>query len=452
MATYFVRGTTGVNTNNASDWNNARQSVASALSLATTSGDIVVVDNLESFTPTAAITWAPSLGVNVSILSVTRSGTNSWTKSPGAVEGIGGASLSTFTLGGVNGSHLYVYGMRINGSTGSSTAAIIALLGTANVSSYLTMESCTFDIKTVTSACALQLGATALATSRSASIVLRNCTVIISASRGGAAVTIGDASCEIVNLTCSFLGATKPQGIFGGANLSDTGQLTVRDSDWSDVTSALTVLTNWGISSLLAKNCILTGGNISLGVFTAGVAGSITLRNCIRGAVLYPYYRSDITGVLTVSTATFADDGAVVDGAPVSWQIVTTASCTEGTPFVVPLLEEYADTTGAKTVDIEVFRDNATALTDRQIWSEIEYPGADTYLYDISTTRNADPFTGAAAAQPASAVTWTNAAVNPNPQKLDHSFTLGFPGLIQGRVMIGVASTTVFLNPVLSGL
>jgi len=83
MAYIYVRGTNGLNTNSGADWDNARQTVTSALSIVT-SGDIILVDNAESFTAGAAITYTPPANLSqYSIMSALRSGTTGFTKQLG---------------------------------------------------------------------------------------------------------------------------------------------------------------------------------------------------------------------------------------------------------------------------------------------------------------------------------------------------------------------------------
>src|SRR5258707_8183174 len=123
MANIFVRGTTGSNANTGADWNNAKQTVAGGLAVAATN-DIIYVDNGESFTANAAITWTPVTSGNVSIISALRSGTSGATPATGAAESVGAAS-SAFTINGAVSAGVYIFGMAINGGTNNSAVAVI---------------------------------------------------------------------------------------------------------------------------------------------------------------------------------------------------------------------------------------------------------------------------------------------------------------------------------------
>jgi hypothetical protein len=98
---------------------------------------------------TSAIAWVPP-AINISILSVTRSGTTGWTKSPGAFESIGTAPVA-FPIGNASGSAMYVYGMRLIGTNVNTATSAVQLLGTASASSALVLDACTIELPSTSS-------------------------------------------------------------------------------------------------------------------------------------------------------------------------------------------------------------------------------------------------------------------------------------------------------------
>jgi hypothetical protein len=109
----------------------------------------------------------------------------------------------------------------------------------------------------------------------------------------------------------------------------------------------------------------------------------------------------------------------------------------------------------AQTASIDLIRDNATALTDRDIWSDLDSAASASFPnYTYQTNRNAQPFTGSTANQPTSTATWTGTGgfSNPTKQKLQNAFTAAATGLLQSRVYVGKASETLYMDPFIGGV
>ena len=195
-------------------------------------------------------------------------------------------------------------------------------------------------------------------------------------------------------------------------------------------------------------------GLLTSGSWPAG-HGSFTLRNCYSsgGGLRHFFYQTPYGLVETLDT-TYLDGGAEFDGSPLCWMVSTTALASEFMPFVIPPLEIWSETIGAQTAAIEFVRSSATPLTDREIWSDIEYSAtAGIGRYDYNDNRNNAPFTGTPVNQPASGATWTGSlGGSPSKQKLTHTITTAEQGLLQARVSVGKATELLFINPAITGI
>jgi hypothetical protein len=182
--------------------------------------------------------------------------------------------------------------------------------------------------------------------------------------------------------------------------------------------------------------------------WTTPGSGQITWINCDSGDTEYKFNRYTREGALTVDTATYASDPATVAGTSVSWKIVTTSESDEDSPFVTPWVSTWIDSTGSKTLSLELVYDSASNLDDREVWAEIEYQG--TAAFPISTvysSRNANPFTGVGADLTAGSATWTEAMANDNKDKITVTVDVNGKGLARARLFVGVASQTLYVDP-----
>jgi hypothetical protein len=454
MATIFVSAVDGTNADNGSTWALAKQTVAGALAIAA-SGDIILVDNAGTFTAGAAITWTPPAG-NVAIISVNRSGGNAW--AAGAIENVGG-SASAFLVNGAAGSAMFVYGMTLRGGASASASCVITILGTNSVNSYFEAKACTLDLAASTSNLPqIHLGQGSNGSSRALSIKLNDCTFLCSGSRFGNFISI-NSTVEIVNPTISLTGANKPAGLFSTNLVNNHDRMLIRDgtiAGYNVSGGAYFDLTNMaGIEVTLVNLITSSTPALTTGSWPAGGTGSITQRNVDSANTDYVFSYQNARGTLTVDTGVYMDGGASFNSQNVSWKIVTTSAASEFTPFVTPPLAIWDTSTSAQTATWDIVRDSATNLTDRDIWPAIDYAASGTTTqYTAGSGRNANPFTGTGTNWAASSETWTGTGsfTNPNKQTMSIALTAARDGLLQGRVYVGLASATIYLNPQIAGI
>jgi hypothetical protein len=454
MTTYCVdSAATGAGTG--TTWTDAKTSVAAALAIAA-AGDIIQVKSTHNFLPVAAITWTPPAG-GVAIISVTPSGASGYSAfTPGAAESVGNAA-SAFTISGAAGSGMYINGMVINGGTAANAACIITLMSAVNSQSLIEAVNCTFDIKT-SAAATINIGAASGTSGLSNRFRAKGCTFIRSGSNTATFILMVRATAELVNPTFSMTGASKPAALFGASNKSNQGHLIVRDADLTGhAATGYFDLTNWTEVTAIVENCKLHATpTLTTGTWGGG-NGSVLFRNCDSADTTYTFVYVNSYGTLTAENTDYVTTGgAQFNGAPVAWKVITTALATEFNPFILPPLAIWNTTVSAQTADIEIAQVNgATAFTDRQIWSDIDFAASASFPnYTNQSNRNAQPFLGTGAAHATSTNTWTvpNIGASPVKQKLQNTFTAAETGLLTSQIKVGIASTTLWVNPAIDGV
>lgn len=453
-ATIFVSAVDGSNADNGTTWALAKQSVAGAIAIAA-DGDIIVVDNAGTFAPTAAISWTAGAGAGYAIISATRSGTVSYTPAPGATESVG-ASSNFFVVTPEATKGLYIYGMTMNG--GSNNNASCCILTNNSNFSYIYYDTCTFGLKSVNASTYVGIGPQNVAASRQ---VFKDCTFTCTASHTAQFFNLmGAANAEFINPTISFTGGTKPLKLFVGDSIVgvafEGGNVIVRDGDLSGYNVASGTLVDQATlnGSITFKNLILS----ATPTIVSGVAGNssqVFVRNCDSGNTDYVFQYYSTFGALTADTTVYKNGGASFNSEPVSWKIVTTAACSEQLPFVTPLLQIWDTSTAGQSPTISIAQaSGATNLTDRNCWMDLDAAAsATTTKYTYFTGRNAAPFTGSAVDWAAdSGATWTGLST-PNKQLLScGTVTPARAGLLQGRMIVAKASTTVYIDAKITGI
>lgn len=459
MTTYFVSAVDGNNANDGLAWSGGghapKQTVAGALAIPPVSNDIIVVDNAGTFTASGAITWT-MIGGNISIISVTRSGTATYVPSAGATESIG-ATSAPFLIGNTANAAVYMYGMTINGTThtGNTATNRIGIFETGNINSLIEFDTCSMSLLSTGSTPSITIGPAGSSQAIQQSVRFKNTTITF-ASKSGSAFLFRNAKIEMINPTFSF-GATKPTPLFsGGGVLGTAGAVIVRDGDISSYTgSALVGIDTFlGIDLLLANLKISATPTITSGSWTRNPV-SLTLRNVDSGDTTYVFSYYNPYGTLTTTTSSYKNSGVTFgSGAiPASWKIVTTSVCSQYSPFRIPPILIWDTTLTAQTSAIEFAQDSsATALTDQDIWSDLDSAASASFPnYTWQSNRNAQPITGTPANQPTSTATWTG-LTTPTTQKLNNAFTAAEVGLLQSIISIGKATTTLYINPNIDGV
>jgi hypothetical protein len=302
--------------------------------------------------------------------------------------------------------------------------------------------------------------------------VLDNCYLWLDNTATGARLTLGNANnsaIALVDTTVRFGNAsqfillqtaltinggsvssagTAPSTLFGGFNV--VASAVVNGFDVSHVGSGTLVGNNTNSSSELRfARCKLGSGMTILATQTAGATNGayVYLFDCDSGDThgIFGYY--DGLGSCVSDTGIYYTSGAAAQ----SWKIVTTANASFAVPFVSPWVSVYHTGTSAITPFMEILRDGSTtAYTDAQVWGEFSAKTTsgttNATFYQDAAVVGATPANQAAGAGLGS---WTGESGTAWSGKVESgsAFTPAEVGHIRGRVLVGAASSTVYIDP-----
>jgi hypothetical protein len=181
--------------------------------------------------------------------------------------------------------------------------------------------------------------------------------------------------------------------------------------------------------------------------------GEVTLYNCASGDTHYHIAHADAMGSTIVETTIVANDGASPDGGTTrtSWRITTTANATFFTPYISPWFDRYHTGTTAITPFMEILRDgSATAYDNDEVWGEWSYQGTSgSTMSTLISDRMAPLATPAAQDNGVGLSGWAGESGTAWSGKLQatSSITPAEIGYLRGRVVVGLPSATVYVDP-----
>jgi hypothetical protein len=442
----YVRSTDGSNADNGSTWALANLDLTGAMADASAGDRIWVSDNhAESTASAITITCPGTQAAPCQLLCG-----DDAAEPPTALATSGTVSTTGASAITVNGA-LYCYGLTFSNGVGGASSSQMLF---ANVSgSRQVYESCKFYIGTTqTASVYMRFCATTFAAE--SSVKLQSCEWKFAASAQG--IRLGDGTFEANG--CSIAsGGTSPSALITDTSTSARAQFS--GCDFSNASA--------GVNLCAAS---LVGGQVTFrdckmptswsGSLTAGAPSGASFRaelyNCdASGAdTNYRIWIEDYAGTLRESTTVYSD--ANTETAPISWKITTTANAEYPTiHFVAPEIHKWNDTVGsAITAHVEIVHDGASAFTDGEIWVEMMYLGTSTQSLGTWISDAKADILATAAAQATSTQAWTgdsgtgpNGSATWNTLKLGVTFTPQEKGYIVARVVMAVASKTVYVDP-----
>jgi hypothetical protein len=226
---------------------------------------------------------------------------------------------------------------------------------------------------------------------------------------------------------------------------------TLRGVDLSAITGTLVQdqALNTG-SKFLLDSCRISSGVTR---YSQGSAGNtrnlVELINCYDGtSILNESYQP--AGVVTTERTITLSGGATDDVGVFSHKLVTGTSVDK---YVNPLLGFWMDVENtavgsSKTATVEII--SSLTLNNDDISLLLEYQG--TSGSSVASFANTLPTTVLTtnAAIATSTVTWNSSPATPQKQKLVVTFTPQVAGRVRGQVRLGRASTTCYVNPLIT--
>lgn len=440
MATYFV-ASGGSNTAPYDTWAKAATSLQTALTAASTAGDIVVIQYNGVPSGDAELAADTSYTVAADVFVISASADDASTAYTPTVmdtdNWIGNSTANrAITLQGADfTSHWYGCTFRVSGSTSD-------IINASNTNHSAHHDSCYFLISNTGSGerirlsggaaawatfsnCTFQFGATGQYISSLGTSRLINCTV----------ASAGSAPTNLVNQTT------------GGGTLEFIG------CDLSHCTGNL-VADVAGPFRISFDRCKLGAGVVPLASQTSNptlASPEVFISDCHSGDthMFMGYYNA--AGQVTLDTGIYVTAGA----AAASWKIVTTSLANRQQPFRTPYIDLYNTGTSAITPYLEIARDGSTtAYKDHQVWAEFSVKT--TTGSTVSTTSSdraaLTSYLGSSGSDQAAGSgtgSWTGLSGTAWSGKcgLGSSVTPAEIGYMRARVLVSAASTTIYVDP-----
>jgi len=446
MAVYFV-ASGGSDTAPYDTWAKASTSLQTALTAASTAGDIVVIqyDGVPAGDAEAAANVTYTFNATCSVISASNDGGSAYTPTAmGDANWIGNSTAGrSIVIAGVQ--QVYVYGITLRIAAVNAT---VDLRPTPDGSA-MTYDSCTFWQGSTSPSPFIYLGPTA-GTGNNSKGIFKTCVF-----RFGHA-TQGFVSSNHIEMFSCYLHASTvaPSSIFKlGVGYSS---VLCDACDWS--LSGTTMVGSAGSSaktSHIFVNCDVPSTLTWLATQTplSLASSEVYVFNCASGDTHYDFGYYNALGSVVSTTGIYAAGGAKFDGTNgVSWQIDTTSSASYYAPFVTPWIDLYHSGTSAITPSIEVVRSgSATAYDNDEVWGEFSYQGT-----SGSTKATIVDDKMAIGGTPAAQTTgdlgagdWTGENATSWFGKLNTTSTItpAEIGMLRARVCVGVASSTVYVDP-----
>jgi hypothetical protein len=180
---------------------------------------------------------------------------------------------------------------------------------------------------------------------------------------------------------------------------------------------------------------------------------SVELFNCSDGNKTYGYKKSNYCGDIVEETTIVRTGGASDGTTGQSIKMVSSADTKEGFGCLAlssPPIHIWTTSAASQTVAVELVYDSLTALQNDEIWLEVEYPADNTSGLGAMASSQCVPL-GTPANIPDSSEAWTTTGLsNPNTRKLTVTIDPGKAGQVTARVYLAKASTTVYVDPMIT--
>ncbi len=212
-----------------------------------------------------------------------------------------------------------------------------------------------------------------------------------------------------------------------------------------------------GTADVKFINCLLPS-SITLTTTPTSNTQRIAMYGCDNGTddKVYRFEIATYTGNIYSETGIYATNGATDGTTHLAWRMVSTANAE------YPLLTldsdtivQWNETTGsALTVTCEFLMDAGTTLYTGDVWMEVEYMGTsgnvlalvdvDSMLADPLTANTTECTTGAGIGA------WTGETAGAKSYKFVSTITPQQKGFISARIKLAKASTTIYVDPLLT--
>jgi hypothetical protein len=401
MANIYVRSSDGNNADSGSSWALAKATLAGAAAVAA-AGDTIYVSAAHSETTASALalTFAGTSGNPIRILSVDDAG------NPEPPTGLlAGATIATTGASNITtAGFIYCEGLTFLAGDGANVAQII--LGNAN-NNLQKYRNCHFSLRsTLTTAHLYPVNANS---GFNAIAVWENCTFSLNATgqrlrllngrfywNGGGVVSVPPGMATLME---------------PGVNIT-THYAELNSLDFSGIPATANLIAATGVGITKFNSCKLPSGWTGGAISGVKVAGSRTeLYNTDSSDTNYSAWIEDGYGSIRSHTSLYLSgtNGIAHNGANVPLSYKMTAEPSASYPF--GLLEGMwmafvNESIASQTISLAIIHNEAAALTDADIWLEVDYPATSGSTQYARATDAKVSILAGAAAQTASMADW----------------------------------------------
>jgi hypothetical protein len=438
MAVYYVySGAAG--TNNGSSWANAFTTLTTAFATEV-AGDTLYVahDHAESTAGVVTLTSSGTTSLPTRIVCVNRAG---------SVPPVSADRRATATVATSGANNLTITGCgHFDGIifiAGSTTGGANFILTTVN------NQVLRFDN------CSLQLGNTGAGT------------LFI----GGSAGSLGGTYIELNNTTMSFAAVSHGITVVNGLKWRNTpsallgtiptnlitpvssrgGSVDCAGVDFSAAGSGKTIAVTSGAAQDFAwrfLDCKLNAAVTKALAQPGFGANEVDFIRSGSAGVNYTVYRLAMAGSLVEETTIVRTGGASDGTTSIAWRIDTNTFANYSTPFECPPIVIWNDVVGSGvTATVEGIWGGGAVPNDNDIWVDVEYLGSSSSPQASFVNDGTADLLATAAGQTSSAATWGGSTTK---FKLNVSFTPQQKGWIYARVKCAKASSTFYIDPLVT--
>lgn len=357
-----------------------------------------------------------------------------------------GAQIAT-TLGSniTFSGHWYIEGITLSAGSGANNASMA--FG-AQVNSSITVKNCKIILAGTGSTSSLSVGPGADTNNDEHRTILDSCNVKFSAT--GHKIVLRHGLNYINNLSIDAAGSA-PTTLFSTAQASTVNSI-VENSDLTGKTWTNLFTPAATAGTLTFRNCKFPSGWGPVTGSFPGPGFSLNIHNCSSGSDNYTYEKHQYEGSIFLDTGKYATTNPASDGTTsYSWRMAS-SNASRFLPLYSDWIHVWVDSTStaiAPSVEILVGADGAAALTDADVWLEVDEMDTASTPKGTRVTDAPATILTAGTNQDAGTTAWTgDGYTTERTHKLAvPSFTPDQKGYIRCRVALAKSSTTIYVNP-----
>lgn len=435
MADYYVKSSTGLDTNDGLSWATAKATVAGVIAIPCLAGDRIFIpaSHLETQTTTKTLAFPGTPSQPNQIIAVA--------DDDATTLAVGGTIATSASSGVITLNGSYV----LQGATIAS-GSNVQFAQTSSPDSAQKLDNCSVYLNGGVSSAAVIVATTNSANASRNKVTFRNFNVRFSHTgqhlefhqpviwQGGKATSTVTGPTYLLRVGSSVRASS---ALIEGVDLSE---LSASMSLVSGPTS---------VGNATFRNCKLpvgwSGGLVS-GAHPLGMR--ITMHNCDSADTNYRMLVGDYYGQIRSETAVIKTSGATAYSTGFSWVMASNANTSTGL-FTLDSDEIFHEVSTAgtlTTISVDVLTDGVT-LTNADAWLDVQYLGTSGVPLGALTAGRYTTLS-APTTIPTSTATWnTTGLTNPVKQKLSVSFTPRKAGFVHVRVMLARPNTALYVDP-----